>query len=45
MQNVLAEKQTYSDNSLLLDVREHHVPRGIVTAHPLVIERAKGSEV
>ncbi|QGY29672.1 4-aminobutyrate--2-oxoglutarate transaminase [Pantoea cypripedii] len=45
MQNVMAEQQTYSDNSLLLDAREQHVPRGIVTAHPLVIERAKGSEV
>ncbi|EPH0091475.1 4-aminobutyrate--2-oxoglutarate transaminase [Pluralibacter gergoviae] len=45
MQNVMAEQQTYSDNSLLLDAREQHVPRGVVTAHPLVIERAKGSEV
>lgn len=45
MQNVMAEQQTYSDNSLLLDTREQHVPRGVVTAHPLVIERAKGSEV
>ncbi|CRH29893.1 4-aminobutyrate--2-oxoglutarate transaminase [Pantoea ananatis] len=45
MQNVLAEQQTYADNSQLLDVRDHNVPRGIITAHPLVIERAKGSEV
>lgn len=45
MQNVMAEQQTFSDNSLLLDAREQHVPRGVVTAHPLVIERAKGSEV
>lgn len=45
MQNVMAEQQTYSDNSLLLDTREQQVPRGVVTAHPLVIERAKGSEV
>lgn len=45
MQNVMAEQQTYSDNSLLLDAREQNVPRGVVTAHPLVIERAKGSEV
>ncbi|YCH32251.1 4-aminobutyrate--2-oxoglutarate transaminase [Erwinia sp. D4-22] len=45
MQNVMAEQQTYVDNSLLLDTREQHVPRGVVTAHPLVIERAKGSEV
>lgn len=45
MQNVMAEQQAYSDNSLLLDAREQSVPRGVVTAHPLVIERAKGSEV
>lgn len=45
MQNVMAEQQTYSDNSLLLDAREQNVPRGVVTAHPLVIERARGSEV
>lgn len=45
MQNVMAEQQTYSDNGLLLDAREQNVPRGLVTAHPLVIERAKGSEV
>ncbi|MCW6033951.1 4-aminobutyrate--2-oxoglutarate transaminase [Pantoea sp. JK] len=45
MQNVMAEQQTYSDNSLLLDAREQHVPRGVITAHQLVIERAKGSEV
>ena len=43
MQNVMAEQQTYSDNGLLLDAREQNVPRGVVTAHPLVIERAKGS--
>ncbi len=45
MQNVMAEQQTYTDNGLLLDAREQNVPRGVVTAHPLVIERAKGSEV
>jgi 4-aminobutyrate aminotransferase/(S)-3-amino-2-methylpropionate transaminase len=39
------EQQTYSDNAVLLDAREQNVPRGVVTAHPLVIERAKGSEV
>lgn len=44
MQNVM-EQQTYSDNAVLLDAREQNVPRGVVTAHPLVIERAKGSEV
>jgi len=45
MQNVMAEQQAVSDNSLLLDAREQNVPRGVVTAHPLVIERARGSEV
>ena len=45
MQNVMAEQQAYSDNNLLLDAREQNVPRGVVTAHPLVIERARGSEV
>lgn len=45
MQNVMTEQQTWSDNNVLLDAREQNVPRGIVTAHPLVIERAKGSEV
>ena len=35
MQNVMAEQQAYSDNSLLLDAREQNVPRGVVTAHPL----------
>lgn len=45
MQNVMAAQQTFSDNSLLLDAREQNVPRGVVTAHPLVIERARGSEV
>lgn len=45
MQNFLAEQQTFSDSAVFLDAREEHVPRGIVTAHPLVIERAKGTEV
>lgn len=45
MHNVMAEQQTFSDNSILLDMREQQVSRGVVTAHPLVIERAKGSEV
>lgn len=45
MQNLVAEQQTFSDNAILLDAREQHVPRGVVTAHPLVIERAKGAEV
>ncbi|WP_312242946.1 4-aminobutyrate--2-oxoglutarate transaminase [Pantoea sp.] len=45
MQNVMATQQTFADNSLLLDAREQNVPRGVATAHPLVIERARGSEV
>ena len=32
-------------NDVWLDRRHRHVPRGIVTAHPLVVERASGSEV
>ncbi|WLS80427.1 4-aminobutyrate--2-oxoglutarate transaminase [Erwinia pyri] len=45
MHNLLAEQQTFSDNALFLDAREQHIPRGIVTAHPIVIARGKGSEV
>ncbi|WP_413733593.1 4-aminobutyrate--2-oxoglutarate transaminase [Sodalis sp. RH21] len=45
MQNDMAEQQTYFDNAILLNTREQNVPRGVLTAHPLVIERAKGSEV
>lgn len=45
MQNVMSKQQTYSDNTALLNAREQSVPRGVVTAHSLVIERAKGSEV
>lgn len=29
----------------LLQEREQHVPRGVLTAHPLVLERAQGAEV
>src|SRR5271155_2304918 len=29
----------------LLAEREQHIPRGLITAHPLVLERAQGSEV
>ena len=39
------DQQAYSDNKLVRDAREQNVPRGVVTAHPLVIERARGSEV
>lgn len=46
MQNLLAtEQQTFSDNALFLDAREEHIPRGIVTAHPVVIAKGKGAEV
>ncbi len=45
MHNLLAEHDTLSDNFLLLDDREEQVPRGVVTAHPLVIARGKGAEV
>lgn len=45
MHNLLAEQQTFSDNALFLDARDEHVPRGIVTAHPVVIAKGKGSEV
>ncbi len=34
-----------SDAEELKALRERYVPRGITTAHPLVIDRAKGSEV
>jgi 4-aminobutyrate aminotransferase / (S)-3-amino-2-methylpropionate transaminase / 5-aminovalerate transaminase len=34
-----------SDAEELKALRERYVPRGISTAHPLVIDRAKGSEV
>ncbi|WP_338556810.1 4-aminobutyrate--2-oxoglutarate transaminase [Erwinia sp. E_sp_B04_7] len=45
MHNLLAEQQTFSDNALFLDARDEHIPRGIVTAHPVVIAKGKGSEV
>ncbi|EXU74536.1 4-aminobutyrate--2-oxoglutarate transaminase [Erwinia mallotivora] len=45
MHNLLAEQQTFSDNALWLDAREEQVPRGVVTAHPVVIARGKGAEV
>jgi 4-aminobutyrate aminotransferase/(S)-3-amino-2-methylpropionate transaminase len=35
---------TAKTDALLAD-RERHVPRGLITAHPLVLERAQGSEV
>ncbi|KAB8307556.1 4-aminobutyrate--2-oxoglutarate transaminase [Erwinia endophytica] len=45
MHNLLAEQQAFSDNAIWLDAREEHVPHGVVTAHPLVIEKGKGAEV
>ena len=44
MQNVMAEQQqdAWQDNANFLDTRATYVPRGVVTAHQLVIERAKG---
>lgn len=45
MQNILDEQQVFSDNALFLDAREENVPRGVVTAHPIVIAKGKGSEV
>ncbi len=32
-------------NERLLAQREHHVPRGIITAHPIVAARAQGTEL
>ena len=29
----------------ILEARDRHVPRGIVTAHPVAVERAEGSEL
>ncbi|MBE9605654.1 4-aminobutyrate--2-oxoglutarate transaminase [Acetobacteraceae bacterium H6797] len=29
----------------LLEERQRHIPRGVLTAHPLVLERAQGAEV
>jgi len=34
-----------TNNDVWLDRRTESVPRGVVTAHPLVVEQAKGSEV
>ena len=45
MHNLLAEQQNFVDNAVFLDAREEHVPRGVVTAHPVVIAKGKGSEV
>ena len=36
---------TPSNNESLLTIRDRNIPRGILTAHPLVIERAVGSVV
>ncbi|WP_321903375.1 4-aminobutyrate--2-oxoglutarate transaminase [Paraburkholderia tropica] len=33
------------DNQSLIEHRQHHVPRGVVTAHPLFVENAQGAEL
>ena len=34
-----------TENQRLLALRERHIPRGIVTAHPVVAARAQGAEL
>ncbi|HEX8595764.1 MAG TPA: 4-aminobutyrate--2-oxoglutarate transaminase [Pseudomonas sp.] len=34
-----------TENQRLLALREQHIPRGIVTAHPVVADRAQGAEL
>jgi len=36
---------TIDNTSALLATRERHVPRGLLTAHPVVLQRGQGSEV
>src|ERR1700693_5982576 len=36
---------TESEQAELAELRRQYVPRGITTAHPLVADRAKGSEL
>ena len=36
---------TLSRSAKFLDTRERHVPRGLLTAHPLVLERGEGAQV
>ena len=36
---------TLDNTNALLASRERHVPRGVLTAHPLVLERGQGAEV
>jgi len=45
MHNVLNTQSIIEDDIDWLALREEHVPRGIVTAHTLVVTKAKGSEV
>lgn len=45
MQSVTAAKKADSKSSVVLNARERHVPRGVVNAHSVVIERGQGSEV
>jgi 4-aminobutyrate aminotransferase/(S)-3-amino-2-methylpropionate transaminase len=34
-----------TENQRLLALREHHIPRGIITAHPIVAARAEGAQL
>ncbi len=45
MHNVLSTQPVTEDDIDWLALREQHVPRGVVTAHSLVVAKAKGSEV
>lgn len=41
----IAMLETRSRTDLMTEARERFVPRGVLTAHPLVLERAAGAEV
>ena len=41
----MSDMVTATNNDVWLDRRTKSVPRGVVTAHPLVVEKASGSEV
>jgi 4-aminobutyrate aminotransferase / (S)-3-amino-2-methylpropionate transaminase / 5-aminovalerate transaminase len=36
---------TESEQAVLAELRRRYIPRGITTAHPLVVDRAKGAEL
>ncbi|WP_441007634.1 4-aminobutyrate--2-oxoglutarate transaminase [Tatumella ptyseos] len=42
---MMSDMVTATNNEIWLDRREKGVPRGVVTAHPLVVDHASGSEV